>query len=536
VTFFKFFFSLDQPATLILNPLIWGITIAGLVQIVRSFRFTTQNLRADLDKMRSGDLTSGDEMLARARTLSGVSPVRKRLEQLEDLHVRGEPVDGEILAAIAAEEFRDAAPMARWATSVLVLLGLAGTLIGLGLAVSGLSSALGSGGEGVPDPKGIVDAILATLGGMRVAFSTTLSGVFGAVLVGSGLAALRHAQSEQIRRMESLSATRWAPAFQTSEESRMSDVVEQLEGVRKQTRLLVERTVEIIGEREGDELSLADYVRTVKDTTSELQGAVDSVSELLPSMEESLERTIRAEHESLGKALTAHTSVVEPLLQEQQRAAGALAEAVAGELDRIGEIRDVLERLNNSFEGARGTWEKADKAIERMEQATAGALRDGFRDSLSAVARLTEEQARSQQRVTEALDAFQATNRQTMASLADASNRALNHSQEVVSEIRQTLQESLERVGERLIESQRGTSDQVATGLSALGRELRDLSVPTRTSKDLASPSSTNRPAGTPQGRVPGDVSAPVSEAAPGRPPHSPPIPDVVLDDLDRVE
>ena len=535
MTIFEFFFSADQPATLVLNPLIWGITIAGLVQIAQSFRFTRQDLRTDLDEMEKGAPRSAEALLARARRLSNDSPVRKRLEHLENLRVRREPVDIEILAAIAAEEFRDAAPVARWAMSVLVLLGLAGTLIGLGLAVSDLSGLLSSDGQGgALNSERIVQAILATLGDMRVAFSTTLSGVFGAVLVGSGLASLRHVQSQQIQRMESLSATQWAPAFQTSEASRLSDVVDRLEEVRKQVRLLVEATLEIIGERADDELSLADYVRTVKDTSSELQGAVDSVSELLPEMEASLARTIRAEHESLGVALMAHTSVVEPLLQKQQEAAGALAAAVAGELDRIGEIRDVLERLNASFEGARGTWEKADVAIERMESATAGALRDGFRESLSSVAHLTEEQARSQQRVTEALDAFQATNRQTMARLADASDRALNHSQEVVSAIRQTLQESLDRVGEKLLESQRATSGRMATGLSALGRELRDLTVPLRTPTEAAILA--NEGLGSQQGPVPRGGSRPVTEAEDGRTAVALAIPDVVLDDLDRVE
>ena len=533
MTFLEFFFSKDQPATLVLNPLIWGITLLAIAQVARSLFFAIDGFSRDLRKMESRELVSADALLAQAHTLRQGSPVRRRLEGLEGLRMRSEPIDGEMLAAISAEELRAAAPVARWAMSVLVLLGLAGTLVGLGLAVSDLSSLLSPSADGSSlNSQQIVQAILATLGDMRIAFSTTLSGVFGAVLVGSGLAALRHVQSQQIQQMEFLSVTRWQPAFQTSEHSRLLEVVNGLEAVRREVRLLVERTLELLGKPEDGDPTLAEYVRTVRDTTDELQAAVGSASGLLPAMEASLARTIQPEHESLRTALSAHTEVVEPLLLRQQEAAEALTEAVAGELDRIGEIRDVLERLNSSFEGARGTWERADQAIGRMGEATAGALRDGFRDALTSVAHLTEEQARSQQRVTEALDAFQATNRQTMGSLAEASSRALNHSKEVVSEIRHTLQESLDRVSERLIESQRGASDRVAAGLTALGRELRDLSVSSRPSSDGMASGDAGRRAGV-SGRVPvtGDGIAGTNlHDSGGR--TLPPIPEVVLDDL----
>ena len=553
MTLFEFFFSAEQPATLVLNPLIWGITLLALAQVAAAIRSAAVRLKGDLDALDVDDLTAADakadELVARSRTLDRESPVRSRIESLDALRQRAEPIDSEILAAISAEEFRDSAPVARWAMSVLVLLGLAGTLVGLGLAVSDLSSLLApSEGRGTLNSGQIVEAILATLGDMRVAFSTTLSGVFGAVVVGSGLAWLRHAQSLQIQRMERLSSTHWQPLFQTSEQTRLTDAVRELEAVRggmtdavgeleemrKKVGLLVDRNLEVLGSREEGDPTLTEYVRSVRATTDELQNAVESVSGLLPEMEESLKRTIEAEHESLSGALVAHTSMVEPLLQRQQQAAEALTKAVTGELDRINEIRDVLERLNASFEGARGTWERADQAIARMEQSTAGALRDGFRDALSAVARLTEEQARSQQRVTEALDAFQSTNRQTMERLADASNRALNHSQEVVTEIRRTLKESLDRVGERLLESQRGASDQVATGLSRLGRELRDLSGPSNSgSEGLGHAGGVTNVRDTATA-VPDAESVSANAPRVGGGSAPPPTPEVVLDDLEQ--
>ena len=49
----------------------------------------------------------------------------------------------------------------------------------------------------------------------------------------------------------------------------------------------------------------------------------------------------------------------------------------------------MLKRLNSSFEAASGTWEQADQAIEKMGRETAEALRDGLRETLTSVARLT---------------------------------------------------------------------------------------------------------------------------------------------------
>lgn len=497
---FEFFLSTDHPITRVFNPLIWAITALAIAQIVWAFRAASIGLRQDMDAVESASGAEGGR-LAAALDLSAKSPVRARFEHLNRLKERGVEIDSELLIAISSEHFRTAAPIARWALSVLVLLGLAGTLLGLGVAVSSISALMPEpGSDTVLNSTTIVNSIVGTLGGMRIAFSTTLSGVFGAVVVGSGMVALRQTQSAGIRRMEALSSTTWAPEFDTTDESRFSDVVEELAGVKKGFGELVAATQSILGEAGAETPSLAEYVETVQLTTQGLAEAVEAVSEMLPEIQASLEETIKAEHTLLHDVLTQHTSKVEPLLEAQQKAATALAAAVKGEVDRIEEIKEVLARLNESLEGAKGTWERADKSISRMEVATAGALREGFRDALGSVKLLTDEQSRSQRRVTEALDAFQATNRQTMASLADASNRALAHSQEVVSEIRSTLQESLEQVGVKLIESQRGTSDQMASGLSKLGRELRDLAHPVR-----------------PPGREPASLDGPGQSATPDR-------------------
>ncbi len=502
----EFFLPPDQPVGVFLNLVIAAIAAVGIAQVVHTLVNDVRTTLKDLEDLeQKGQQDHSEALLTLAEKAKPNGLVQHRLVLLKRLQLSGEPVDTEMLAAISAETFRDAAPIARWGTSILVLLGLAGTLVGLSLAVSELSTTLLRGGMGTQE---MVDAILATLGRMEVAFSTTLAGVGGSVLVGSVLAILRHQQSRAIRKLEELSSTQWAPLFKTTEESRMGDAVKELEATREilkegldqtltdvrvgfealgnqfrdqstellnQVGSLRDAMLEIIGERSEDSLSLAQYVETVKATTEELQEGVRASGQLLPRVQHALEETIRSEQQSLAHTLTEHTRAVRPVLERQEAAAKALGEAVSGERALLAELQDVLKRLNSSFEAASGTWEQADQAIEKMGRETAEALRDGLRETLTSVARLTEEQSKSQQRVTMSLDEFQATYRETMRLLADQSRRALNQSQEMVEGIRATLRESLDLMGERLIGSQRGNSDRVATSLNALGRELRDL-------------------------------------------------------------
>lgn len=501
-----FFFSPDRPVSLVLNLVIAALTAVALVEMFREWKRVVRPTRVDLDALRShGPHPDADSLLHFANDAAPGQIVQRRLELLRQFRTRAEPVDIEMLAAISAESFRDAAPIARLATSTLVLLGLAGTLVGLSLAVSGLPSLL----RGAPDVKHITDAILMTLGQVKVAFSTTLAGVTGSILVGFALAGLRHRQSTVIRALEELSTTEWTPLFQTTEQSRISDAVRELEATREvltrgldetlkhvragfealgtqfrdqgatlfgQVSALRDATLEIIGERGEDSLSLAQYVETVKSTTDQLQDSVRASGELLPRVQQALDETIRSEREALSASLSEHTQAVRPVLERQEAAAEALSAAVSGELARLSEVKDVLDRLNKSFEAARGTWEHADQSIERMGRETATALRDGLRESMSAIARLTEEQARSQQRVTTVVDGFQETYQETMRLLGDQSRRAFNQSQEMVEEIRATLRESLDLVKQELVASQSSGSKQITAALKELSRELRDLS------------------------------------------------------------
>ncbi|MCZ0936880.1 MAG: hypothetical protein OXJ54_17095 [Gemmatimonadetes bacterium] len=496
---------LDQPVGLVLNLAIAIIAAWGIKQVIQALVTDVGPTLKDLEylegKGRQGD---SDALLRLASRLESGGPVRERLDVLGRLKANGDPVDSEMLAAILAESFRNAAPVARWATSFLVLLGLSGTLVGLSFAVSELSTLLGNG-MGTDD---MVNAILETLGRMRLAFSTTLAGVGGSVLVGSSLAVLRHKQSRAIRKLEELSSTQWVPLFRTSRESRLGDAVKELEKTRgilkkgldqtleevrcgfqklqdrfseQSTELLTQvgslrdATLEIIGERSDDSLSLAQYVETVKATTEELQEGVRTSGELLPRIRDALEETIRSTQESLAHTLTEHTLAVHPVLERQESATTALAEVVSSERALLTDLQGVLLQLNNSLHTASGTWEKADQAIEKMGRETARALQDGLSATLAAVGRQTAEQSKSQQQITMTLDDLQATQKKTMQLLAAQSQKALNRSEEIVDEIRATLRESLDRVGGRLIESEQAFGSRVEMGLSRLARELRDL-------------------------------------------------------------
>jgi len=472
----EFFFPGDQPVALWLNLLIGLLAAGSLLEIFLASQTLWQTEKdliqaSDNTKKLDGHRGSNATAVLR-RDLSAGSEASKRLQLLADSEGNSAPIDSEMLAAISAEAFRDAAPVARLATSTLVLLGLAGTLVGLSFAVVELTGALDGN---LLNTDEMVETILATLGQMKVAFSTTLAGVSGAMVVGAGLASLRHRQSVALRKLEELTNTKWLPLFQTTEESRLSDVVNEIRMLVTEVESVRDATLEILGERGDESPSLAEYVDSVRQTTQELEKGVKQTSALLPEIQKALEETIRYEHESLTSALTQHTEAVEPLLRKQEAAAQALHEAVSGELKRLVELQGLLGRLSDSFEAAKGTWEEADRAIERMGDETAQAIREGLSEALEGVARLTEQQARSHERMSSVLGDFQRTQEDAMGLLAEQSHRSLNQTREMVDEIRATVRESLERVAQSLVESQRGTGAEVSTGIQALARELRAL-------------------------------------------------------------
>ncbi len=171
-------------------------------------RFFTQNEAA----LREG---SGLEGL----NLDGLGrcAIRERVGLLSEIERAGRFTDAAVLSEALLDREEPRVDVARYTAGTLVLLGLLGTFIGLLLTIGGVADVVD--GLGVT-PDGDIEAFLvqlkvglrAPLEGMGLAFSTSLLGLTGSLLLGIGALGLAAAQSSWMSKLEEATALYLVPA------------------------------------------------------------------------------------------------------------------------------------------------------------------------------------------------------------------------------------------------------------------------------------------------------------------------------------
>jgi hypothetical protein len=128
-----------------------------------------------------------------------------------------------------ATRTEDRRALVRFLTGALILLGLIGTFYGLFLTIGGVREVLG-GLQADPDADtvalltGLRERLAEPLGGMGLAFSSSLFGLSASLVLAFLELQLFHAQSDLHTRVESLVVTRWVPLWQGSAPAREGPV------------------------------------------------------------------------------------------------------------------------------------------------------------------------------------------------------------------------------------------------------------------------------------------------------------------------
>lgn len=146
----------------------------------------------------------------------GRSAIRDRAELLQELARTGTSYEAAATADALADREEPRVQIARYTASALVLLGLLGTFVGLLITIQGVTSIV----DGlVVDPGDDLEAFLiplqaglrAPLEGMAVAFSTSLFGLAGSLVLGAGALVLSAAQASWIGKLEQATSLYLAP-------------------------------------------------------------------------------------------------------------------------------------------------------------------------------------------------------------------------------------------------------------------------------------------------------------------------------------
>ncbi len=188
----SYFYSAQFP---VLSRLIFGVFFFGIAITYRNFvRLLREEsaLRSAVIALRAG--ATPTELMARLR----VSGVRDRIEGLLARPAHAGQADPAGRDALEAREETHAG-WAKYITAVLTMLGLLGTFLGLMVSIDSIR-----GLTDLQDKEAFFAGVVGALDGMGTAFSTSLAGIFGAVLLGFEQLVFHFAQLSYLTRLQLL--------------------------------------------------------------------------------------------------------------------------------------------------------------------------------------------------------------------------------------------------------------------------------------------------------------------------------------------
>lgn len=510
----ELFLSTDRPFGLALNLLIFALaTVAVVRALIVAVRSCPREHRV---VSHIANMTDASRESVVDAVAGSASVLEARVEDLAVLHMHRHPIDAAAMTGLTASALRSELVVTEGIGRSLIVLGLLGTLWGLGSAVTSLAATIRLE---TMNSTALVAAILETLGGLQTAFSTTLAGLFGALAIGFTVGFARRRQVRLMTDFERLMSTRLIPLFDTSDATNLQDAaraLEQLErraaqdmrtmisaiageGAALRSRLekdfdrleatfesraqhliratgkALESTLSIIGERREGEPTLADYVRTVRSTVADLERSIQSASMLIPELEGRILAAIAQQRTGLEEVFGRHREAMEPLLARQFESIdvlAAVAERTAAISERLG---DTLDRFTTSSDEIRTRWMAIDEKITAVGRSCQEAIRSGLREVVAEVQREQQHGSEDRERVARHLATFESELRTHLDRLLEERNRVMSQMTELIDTMRDAVEQAVREVGERLAKQDRSAARELNLGVEQLSREIRGL-------------------------------------------------------------
>lgn len=246
-----YFYSGQFPA---LSRLILFVFGAGLLLTYRNFvRLLREEgqLRTVVDALASG--RSPEELL------DGL-PAGGVRDRIEGLLARPEHASQADPAGRDAMEAREEthAGWAKYVTAVLTMLGLVGTFLGLMVAIDSIRGIVD-----MQDKEAFFKAVVGALDGMGTAFSTSLAGIFGAVVLGFEQLVFHFAQLSFVTRVQILIERVLGPRVE--QRGSVAGLAVELHRFRQDLRAWRTDVASAGAELSGAAAELAGHVRTLAD-------------------------------------------------------------------------------------------------------------------------------------------------------------------------------------------------------------------------------------------------------------------------------
>ncbi len=281
----------------VLSKLIFGIFFFGLgVTYVNFVRLLWQErqLRLAVDAVAAG--TAAEDLPA----MLPRSGIRDRVEGLLARPEHAASVDPAGQDRLEAKEETHAG-WAKYITATLTMLGLVGTFLGLMVAIDSIR-----GLTDLQDKEAFFAGVAGALDGMGTAFSTSLAGIFGAVVLGFEQLVFHFAQLSYLSRVQLLLERVVAPEVETRGDA--AGLAVELHRLREDLRSWRTDAAAAGAELEAAARELGGQTRTIAEATAEVLARIEQADDRWREVSEELAalRRLAADENQALLALAAH--------------------------------------------------------------------------------------------------------------------------------------------------------------------------------------------------------------------------------------
>ncbi|HEV6966230.1 MULTISPECIES: hypothetical protein [Roseateles] len=377
---------------IIITVLCWGMwTMAGhLVALFAEERV----FRAGMHWLRDGDASG--EQNPRLGPPAFVTGMLERLQKLglgHQVYIHSSAMEPEIEAL--EQYLNKRQELSQFLVGLMVGLGLLGTFVGLLetlVETSGLIATIAKSVGGGADMEGefakIVGGLQKPLSAMGTAFSASMFGLVGSIVLGFQMVAVRKAATDFVEVVRS-------QVLSLAEKSSVNENVEISE------RFLATLLADILEQHRASTTGLADVVARLDSLVpqvAEMAAASARLSERLQTQEQVLERTT-ATVGGVGDVVPAMgrlASAAEGMLQQTEAAnerVGRMLGFLPAQEALVGHVREALARVDTlereiasltaSNEGLRGEVLQQAALVKRMDSTLWNLEKDQLRDVLS---------------------------------------------------------------------------------------------------------------------------------------------------------
>lgn len=315
-----------------------------VVQLIGSVRWIERFAAGD-----SQDHRRPPSMLAPLASLLGSRSARMQL---------GSASTRSILDSVASRIDEDR-EITRYIVNLLIFLGLLGTFYGLATTVPAVVDTIRSlapqeGEEGLSVFNRLMTGLEAQLGGMGVAFASSLLGLAGSLIVGLLELFAGHGQNRFYRELEEWLSTITRVSFSSGEDGASdSGVVSQvLDTMAEQMEMLQEMFVETAEGRAAVDQRLTELVETIQEMNrrQEQTGTITAALDRVAVGQEALTEILRSQSEHGG--IDAESRMRLRSIDVQMLR--ILEEISAGRQESFAELRKDIDLMIKAFARPRG--------------------------------------------------------------------------------------------------------------------------------------------------------------------------------------